>query len=315
MTIRHTITTLALALLSTATAPAAPALKTEIVVNSAVVTVGDMFDDAGLLAEAALFRAPRPGTTGTVALADVITAAARIGLTNFASDGIASVRVIRQASVVDEQVLSKLIAADLTAKGILTPGMTAQTMFDTPVTPINAEAVDTPATLMNMRYLPGSGAFTARFVIAGFDAPMDVSGKLDLMIPAPHLAANLPAGTILTADDIVMRSVPLKFAETTGFASAEQLIGKQLQRQSREGMLLKPNDVAAAQLITRNQFVTIYFRKGPMTLTVKGQSLSNAALGAPVQVLNLMSNHVVSATALAPGAVEIYAAPTNLAQL
>ncbi|MEO5806878.1 flagellar basal body P-ring formation chaperone FlgA [Devosia sp.] len=312
---RKILVALALTLVTSATALATPVLKSEILVAAAVVTVGDMFDDAGLLAEEPLFRAPLPGTTGMVPLRDIAAAAARVGLTNFTSTGIASVRVMRDTTVVDEQLLTKMIATDLQAKGILTPGMSAQTMFDQPLTPINAEASDTPATLLNLRYLPANGAFTARFIVAGVQAPLDVSGTLDLMISAPHLVRTLSAGTILSADDITMKLVPLKFAETTGVATEEQLVGKQLQRQSREGMMLTPEDVVTAQLITRNEFVTIYFRKGPMTLTVKGQALGNAAAGAPVQVLNLMSNKVVTAVAASAGAVEISSGPLNVAGL
>ncbi len=312
---RTLIAALAATLLTSVASFGAPVLKTEVNVVASVVTVGDMFDDAGLLAEAALFRAPLPGTTGTVPLAAIKAAAARVGLVDFDSAGLMGVRVIRQSSIVDEEVLTQLIAQDLATRGILTPGMSAQAMFDRAIAPMNAEATSTPVTLMQMRYLPANGAFTARFAVAGFEQPIDVTGTLDLMIPAPHLAANLPAGTILSAQDIVMRLVPLKFAETTGFASVEQLIGQQLQRQSREGMLLKPADVGAAQLISRNDFVTIYFRKGPLTLTVKGQAVSTAALGGPVQVLNLMSNRVITATAIAAGAVEISSGPVDVAGL
>ena len=45
---------------------AQPALKGDITVNTDIVTVGDMFDNPGELAETAIFRAPSPGTTGIV---------------------------------------------------------------------------------------------------------------------------------------------------------------------------------------------------------------------------------------------------------
>jgi flagella basal body P-ring formation protein FlgA len=61
--------------------------------------------------------------------------------------------------------------------------------------------------------------------------------------------------------------------------------------------------------------VTIYFRNGPMTLTVKGQAITGAAEGGPLQVLNLMSKRVVSATAIAAGAVEVSANPLAVAGL
>jgi len=61
--------------------------------------------------------------------------------------------------------------------------------------------------------------------------------------------------------------------------------------------------------------VTIYFRQGPMTLTVKGQAITGATIGGPLQVLNLMSKRIISATAIAAGAVEVSADPLALAGL
>ena len=314
MIIRSAIATLATLLLG-ATALAAPVLKDNIVVTAGIVTVGDMFDQAGAAAEDALFLAPKPGTTGNVGLPDIQAAAARVGIQAFEARVLDRVRVSRATTVVDQAYLTTLITADLRARGIVTDGMSANTLFATPFTALNAEAVDTPATLVSLQYLPGNGQFTARFTVAGVDRSLDLSGSIELMIDAPHLAANLPAGTVLGPDNIVMRPVPLRFVESTGVPRLEDLVGKALDRQSREGMLLKPADVSTPLTIAKNDPVTIYFRSGPMTLTVKGQAVTGATLGAPLQVLNLMSRRVISATAIASGAVEVSAAPLALARL
>jgi flagella basal body P-ring formation protein FlgA len=314
MTKRPLLATLATLLLTSA-AFATPVLKADIMVSAAVVTVGDMFDNAGLAAEDPLFRAPLPGTTGVVPLADVTAAAARIGIEAFDANGLQAIRVSRAAAVVDETVLTSLIVADLKARGILSQGMTADTLFATPVDAINAEAVASPASILNLRYLPATGAFTARFAIAGQAQPLDVSGSIELMIDMPHLTGSLPAGTVITADHLQMRPVPLRFAESAGVVLPEQAIGMALTRQSRDGMMLRPSDLAAPLMIAKNDQVTIYFRQGPMTLTVKGQAITGAAAGAPLQVLNLMSKRVISARALAPGAVEVSSEPLALAGL
>lgn len=297
------------------TALAVPVLKADIVVTASVVTVGDMFDDAGLAAEDALFRAPKPGTSGVVSLADVQSAAARAGLQAFESNGLGSVRVTRSATIVDQAFLTDLISADLAARGILSQGMSANTAFTTPITPVNAEVVAQPASIISMRYLPGNGAFSARIAIAGVDQPLDVAGSIELMIDAPHLTSSFPAGTVLAAENIEMRPVSLRFAESTGIARIEDVVGKALTRQSRDGMMLKPSDVTAPLTVAKNDLVTIYFRKGPMTLTVKGQAITGGTTGAPLQVLNLMSKRVISAIALAPGAVEVSTDPLALAGL
>lgn len=313
--IKRTLLASLSALLLASAVSAAPVLKADIVVTTEVVTVGDMFDNAGLAAEDALFRAPRPGTSGVVSLADIAAATARIGIEQFDANGLQATRVSRAAVVVDEVVLTQLIVADLRARGILARGMSADTLFTAPVPAINAEAVAQPASIVSLRYLPGSGAFAARFAIAGVEQPLDVTGSIELMIDMPHLTGTLPAGTVLTAGHIQMRPVALRFAESAGVVLPEQAIGMALTRQSRDGMMLRPSDLTTPLMISKNDQVTIYYRQGPMTLTVKGQAITGAAAGAPLQVLNLMSRQVISARALAPGAVEVSSEPLSLAGL
>ncbi|WP_297109588.1 flagellar basal body P-ring formation chaperone FlgA [uncultured Devosia sp.] len=312
--IRTISLTLAL-LLSTGLASAAPVLRAAITVDAPIVTVGDMFDDAGVLAEQPLFRSPLPGTTGNVDLAAVRAATARIGLTRFETTGLAVVSVSRSASVVDETLLADLITQDLRHRGILDEGMSANMLFSSQPGTITVAASDTPARLESLRYLPGNGTFSARFALAGTDRPLGLNGTIEISVAAPHLVAGLPAGTILRPEHIVMRPLPIQQADAQGIPSIDQLVGMALNRQSRDGMLLRASDVSTPLSVAKNDLVTIYYRQGPMTLTVKGQAITGAAEGAPLQVLNLVSRRVISATAIAPGAVEVSTAPITLAGL
>lgn len=286
-------------------AGAAPSLKGEVVVSHGIVTVGDMFDEAGSYAELALFRAPQPGTTGMVDLAAVIQAAKLVGLTEFENVGHVAVRVTRPATIVDNAMLGSLIEADLRGRGIVAEGVTPEFAFDDAQRAINAEAVEQPVKLVSVRYMPGSTAFSARFQIAGVDLPVDVTGRIEMMIEAPHLAAARPAGTVLTPADIEMKKVPLKYAESTGVVSLDQLVGKQLDRPGRAGLMLRTGDVSEPLVISRNEMVTVYLKSGPMTLTVKGQALNAAAAGEPIQVMNVASKKILSGTALPNGGVEM----------
>ncbi|RUT33127.1 flagellar basal body P-ring formation protein FlgA [Arsenicitalea aurantiaca] len=298
------------------TVSAAPLLRSDIVVTGAVVTIGDMFEDAGPLAGQAIFRAPSPGTAGIVPLDAVRNAARNAGLVDFIDDGVAEVRVARAATQIDRDTISALITADLTTRGILGRDMLAELRFEGAEPQFFAEAVEEPVRLVSLRYLPGNGSFSARVLIAGHAEPIDLSGNIDLMIMAPHLVQNLPAGTILGPEHIEMRAVDARIAESNGFVDPEYLIGKQLQRQNRAGVMLRPSDVTEPQIVSRNEQVTVYFRNGPMTLSVKGQALNAASLGQPVAVLNLVSRKVVHGRALANGAVEITSlSPLKLAGL
>lgn len=306
------LTTLALAalLLTGTAASATPTLKGDITVNKAIVTIGDMFDDAGALAETGIFMAPKPGTTGIVPLADVQRAAALAGLTDFENVGFTRVRVERASTLVDASVLTGLIDADLRRRGIIAGDVSAELRFATADLSYSAEAVANPATLLNLRYTPANGGFAARFSIAGIDTPVEVNGSLELMTTAPRLLANTPAGTILSDADLEMAPVSLATASAGGYADIDQLVGKQLVRQARSGLMLKATDVTEPKVVTRNSLVTVIFRSGPMTLTVRGTALTTAAVGEAVDVLNTVTKKILHGVARRDGSVEIVTATT-----
>ncbi len=303
-----------IALAATA-AEAAPTLRSEVTVVNEVVTVGDMFDDAGVLAEKALFLAPAPGTTGLVTLAAVRSAAGRVGLADYVEEGVTRVRVVRSATPIDAPLLASLVADDLAARGFVPHGTELVTTFNQRELSFNAEAVADPVQLVELRYLPGARSFSARFQIAGIDLPVDIDGRIDLMVEVPHLATTLKAGDVLAASDIEMKQVPLEYAERTGIADLDSLVGKSLRRNARAGLLLKAADVTEPRVIARNDQVTVLFRSGPMVLSVLGLALGDASLGQPVQVLNSVTNKILFGIATGAGTIEIATPSIKLAGL
>lgn len=289
----------------TAAALADPVLRAEISVTGPIVTAGDMFEEAGELAGAALFRAPAPGTTGTVSLEAVRAAAERVGLADIDTAGLAGVRVTRPGVDVDLPLLRGLIAADLAERGVLGEAMSVELALSAPLGRLSAEAAAEPVRLDTLRYQPGATGFTARFIVAGHDRPLDLTGRLELMVEAPHLVRAMSGGAVLRPDDLEMRPIPVHFADAGGVLTLEAAVGQALQRQSRAGMLVRPGDVAAPQLIARNDIVTVHLRSGALTLTVRGQALNAAGAGESVAVLNLASNRVIHGIAVGSGSVEL----------
>jgi flagella basal body P-ring formation protein FlgA len=296
-------------------AQADPMLRGDVTVSAAIVTVGDLFDGAGLVAETAVFRAPAPGTSGILSLEDIAAAARTAGIETFEPAGFDSIRVARSGVDVSKDLLSDLIADDLRSRGILTADMEMDIALDAPLATITAADTANPASLTILRYMPGSSSFSARFQVSGIERPLDVSGQIQLMIAAPHLTRTLPQGTILGPNDIEMRMIPLAYAESTGLVALEELVGMALQRQTREGVMLKPSDIAAPEIISRNDSVTVVFQQGALTLTTTGKALNAASLSQPVSVLNTMTNKVLQGVATQNGTVTVYSGTQQLAGL
>lgn len=311
---KRTMLALAFAAMATA-AQAMPVLRGDISVNAALVTVGDIFANAGLVAETAIFRAPEPGTSGFVTLEQIATAVAPHGIEDFETAGLDRIRVTRPGVAVNMEMIEDLIAADLSGRGILNDAMNMQIALDKPLPMLNAAATQTPVSLVILRYMPGSSTFSARFEVAGRDTPLDIAGQIQLMIEAPHLARTLPAGTILGAEDVEFRLVPLPYAENAGVVSIDNIIGQQLQRQTRAGVIIRPADISAPELISRNDTVTVIYRQGPLTLTTRGQALNAASLSEPVSVLNPMTRKVMHGTAIENGTVMISSSNQQIAGL
>jgi flagellar basal body P-ring formation protein FlgA len=299
--------------LLTNTALGAPALKSNVSINHPIVTVGDMFDDAGLMAETALFRAPAPGTTGMVSLEAVKAAADRAGLADYTSDGVLAVRVERRVAVVGTTELSNLIAGDVTFRGLVPDGAEVTVTFSDGAPSFNAEDVAVPVTLTSLRWQPGSQAFAARFDIAGIATPVDVTGMIALMVDVPHLATTLKAGEVITPADIQMKKVPFDYADQTGIETYDDVVGKQLRRNGRAGLMLKAADVTERLTVRRNTQVSVLLKTGTMTLTVQAQSLNDASAGQPVQVMNTVTKKILHGVAMADGTVAIATSSQKLA--
>lgn len=307
---------LALALAALATAvQAEPLLKGDVTVTAAIVTVGDLVDNAGLMAETAVFRAPAPGTAGVLSVEDIAAALRSAGIEEFQAAGLDTIRVARVGVEVGLPLITDLIATDLRTRGILSSGMDMDIALDAPLPELVSANTASPATLTILRYMPGSSTFSARFQIGGIDRPLDVSGQIQLLIAAPHLTRTLPQGTILSPDDVEMRMIPLPYAESAGLVAVEQLVGKALQRQTRAGVMLRPSDIAAPEIISRNEQVTVVYQHGSLTLTTTGKALNAASLSEPVTVLNTMSNKVLQGIATQNGTVTIVSGPQQIAGL
>lgn len=296
------------------TAFAAPELKPEAIVTGEIVTVGDLFSDAGLYAEQPLFRAPQPGTAGMVPVSAIRAAAGKVGLADFATGDFTAVRVARDATLVDATTLGSLVASEMLARNLVPAGVSIDTRFD--VAPsVEAAAVPEPVALLDLEYQQGGRTFTAAFRVAGYANPMRLSGRVQLMVSVPHLSQTIAAGDIITPSDVEMKPVSYELATQTGIDSEADVVGKAVKRNARAGLMLKLSDLTEPMVVRRNQQVTVLLRTGPMTLSVIGTALGDAAAGAPVQVMNTVSHKILTGTATGAGTVEIAAGPRAVAGL
>ncbi len=309
------ITAATFSLLATATAAfSAPTLKQHVIVNTKIVTVGDMFNDAGALAEKGLFMSPKPGTTGNVPLASIALAAERAGLSSFDDAGLSAVRVERAGLAINRDFLNNLMADELRNRDMLKPEhMVEFNNFGGFQTVHAATNQHMPVEVVDFYFNRQSNRVQAKLSVAGQTKPLTLDGTIDILAPAAHLRRTMTKGEIVDINDIEFRPTPIRFGQTNGELDVTNILGKSLTRTVRENTMLRPSDLSEPIIIGRNDVVTILYRQGPLKLTVKGQALHAASKDQTVTVMNLMSKKMVQGIATGTGTVVITNDPTRLA--
>jgi flagella basal body P-ring formation protein FlgA len=93
--------------------PARPVLKAEAIVTGDIVRIGDLIDNAGIIANVPVFRAPDLGSTGTVPVDAVIEAVRSHALIGLDTAGLTEVAVIRASRAIPAKDIEDGIAQAL----------------------------------------------------------------------------------------------------------------------------------------------------------------------------------------------------------
>ena len=112
---------------------------------------------------------------------------------------------------------------------------------------------------------------------------------------------SLAAGDVVQPEDVAWTPVQAHMAPAGAPQDADQVIGLSARRALRAGAPVAARDLAAPQVIARNDMVQVEFAVGGVTLTVVGRATRNAAQGEPVPVLNVQSGRTIDAVAAGPG--------------
>ena len=101
--------------------PARPMLKAEAIISGEIVRIGDLIDNAGVVAPVPIFRAPDLGYTGTVSVDAVLEAVRDHALIGVDTAGLHEIVVTRASRIVPEKDIENLIARTLSARFDLGP--------------------------------------------------------------------------------------------------------------------------------------------------------------------------------------------------
>jgi flagellar basal body P-ring formation protein FlgA len=282
-----------------------PKLKVEAVITGNVVRIGDLIENAGIVANVPIFRAPDLGSTGTVSAEAVVEAVREHALIGLDTGGISDVVVTRAARTIEPRQIESAVAGALSAQYLLGPAKDVALTFDRLLTPVHVEptAKGTPRVL-RLGYDAGSGRFDATVEIPG-RAPLRLAGQARAMIEVLTVARPLRRGDILKQADIIGERHPRAEVGRDILLDAAQAVGQAARSDLQPGHLLRTADLMKPEVIRRNEMVTLVYEVPGITLTVRGKAREGGAIGDVIGVLNEQSKRVLEGVVAGPGRVVV----------
>jgi flagella basal body P-ring formation protein FlgA len=170
--------------------------------------------------------------------------------------------------------------------------------------------------IARMNFEPRSGRFDISLDVPGSAVarrlPLRFTGTVRQTVEAAVLSRPVGRGDIIREADVTVER--REKSEVAGEAiDADAVVGLSAKRPLRAGQVLRASDLMKAEVVQRNDHVTIVYQVPGVMLTVRGKALESGAVGELVSVVNVQSNRTVFAEVSGPGLVTIAATTPRLA--
>ena len=278
-------------------APAhAVALKERSMIETNMITLGDIFHDLPRDAGRILGPAPRPGHDMVLNARTLMRIAIALDLPWRPNSSGDYVVLSRAATVIENDLIEDALRKSFIKKEI---GEKFDIKFSegTPEI-ILPKDMEPSVEVSHLNYNKNSKWFTATFVAPSQENPLQVtkvSGRIDPLVSIPTLRTPLRAGDIIGMRDIEMKDISVRHLKGDPVLDAQDLIGMTPRRFLHAGAPIRGNEIEPPQIVERGDSITMVFRNAGLELTASGKALQNGAKGDIISVVNASSNRTIDA--------------------
>jgi flagellar basal body P-ring formation protein FlgA len=292
-----------------------PVLRDKVTVDSDIVRIGDLVENAGPVAGVPIFRAPDLGTTGAVSTNRIVEAIRPHQLIDIDTRGLAAVLVTRASRAIDVQEISASLAQALSRQYGLGEPHNISLNFDLPVHTLQVEASATGALqVAALNYDPHSGRFDATLELPSSMVLQRegtrFTGRAIQTVDAVTVDRPVERGELLQASDLSVVRRPK--AESGALVETSAAVGLAARRPLQPGQPIHAADLMKPEIVQRSDTVTLVYEAPGLVLTLRGKAQDSGALGDTIGVLNDQTKRVVQGVVSAPDRVTV-AGATHLA--
>jgi flagella basal body P-ring formation protein FlgA len=286
--------------------PQHPVLRGEAIVTSDVVRIGDLVDNAGIIANVPIFRAPDLGSTGSVSAAAVVEAVRQHSLIGLDTGGVNEVTVTRLSRAIAAKDIESRIAQALVKQFALGSADDITLVFDREPRTINIEPnIKGDPRVDTLAYDAHTTRFDATIEIPDSNRHLRLTGRAAVTVETVTPARALARGEIVKQDDVIVQRRLRSEANGAVITDIKQAIGFAARTGLQPGQVLRATDLMKPEIVQRNETVTLVYEVPGIMLTVRAKAMEGGAEGDTIAVLNEQTKRNVQGVIAGPGRVVV----------
>lgn len=301
--------TVALGLLiwfATATKASAVSLRQESVIETDMITLGDVFYGLRHNEDRVLGPAPRPGQKMVLNARTLMRIALALDVQWRPASSAEYVVLRRAATIVGPDLIKDLLREGLREKG-LNSAFDMLLDQDAPqiILPKGERAT---AEITHLTLDRDRNTFEAVLVAPSQHKPLRhirLAGTLQKLVSVPVLREPLQKGAIIREHHIMEVQIPEKRVQHNAILDKSELIGTTPRRMAQADRPLTLDDVEPPQIVRRGETINMFLSEGALRLSAQARALESGARGDIIRVVNTTSNRTVEARVSGAGEVTV----------
>jgi flagella basal body P-ring formation protein FlgA len=286
-----------------------PVLRAEAIVTGDLVRIGDLVENAGIIANIAIFRAPDLGTTGTVSADAVVDAVRAHALVGLDTGGVSEVTVVRASRTIAAKQIEDGVAAALSKQFNLGEPKNIAVAFEREMRAIQVEpSAKGEPRIARINY----DARTTRFD-ATVEIPTGIAGRGLLRltgraIPAVDIVTvtrSIERGSVVKDGDVAIERRARAEIGRDIITDRDLIVGLAARSALQPGRPIRSADLMKPEVVTRSDTITLIYEVPGVMITARGKAIESGAEGDVINVLNEQSKRTVQGIVTGPGRVTV----------
>lgn len=283
-------------LLAGAKSALAASLRNEGIVTGEYIRLGDIFDGVKN-ADYVLGPAPQPGKDMILNARTLYKIASALNVSWTPSTTAEQIILRREATVIPESAITSFLKTGLKKQGV--DSSFSVEYLNAPSDIVLSAKSEGTMDITALTLDPQTDQFKATIVAPSSKNPekrINVSGRIERLVPVPVLMNSLKNGDIISTRDIDWIELPKNKIANGTILDESDIVNMTPRRSLFGGKPIIQNELERPKLVSRGGPITLIFANGPMVLTTKGKSLQDGAVGDVVRVSNTDSSKNLQGT-------------------